>query len=336
MACFHGGAAVALVTVDFKHQIWANDHTLSVVSSREIPAPGRQFLVFVVPRASISSPLNHLQSAERNFDLVVRFYEEPGLNEDLLREAEFIITGGLSKFHAASLFFKACPVQCNYDGFLFLDGDLEFDARELSSFLSFVHAAALDLAQPSLTRDSFGYWKMAYHQPQFLYRETSFVEVMAPYLSRSALDKTLATFTRSISAYGLDLIWPSLINNGRIGVVDAFQVRHRERVDHVAGSFYRYLSSIGIDPEEEERHVVKEYGVAPHHAHSLRGYVVTRNPRRPDGPPSLRSVPLHGVETFTERQWLIDLAMRLAALGPSRPEPKKADALSAFLGGAST
>lgn len=279
----------------------------------------------------MKSPLVGSISARRNFDIAVRFYDRPGENEPLLEASEFVMTGGLSKFHAASLFFERCDVKDRYDGFLFLDGDLEFDVSQLSTFLSFVHAAGLDLAQPSLTRDSYCFWKMVYHQPRFLYRETSFVEVMAPYLSRDALRKTLGSFTRSISTYGLDLVWPSLIGTGRVGVVDAFQIRHKERVDHVSGSFYIYLKSIGIDLNAEERRVLAEYGVTPHHAHSLRGYLVKRDKMQQPGAPSLHSVALHGIEAFTNQQWAIDIAMRLAACGPSRQEPGKSVELRPFL-----
>lgn len=69
--------------------------------------------------------------------------------------------GGLGKFQAAALFLVACALQSSNDGHPFLDGDLEFDAGQLSNFLLFVRDANLDLAQPSVTRDSYCYWKVA-------------------------------------------------------------------------------------------------------------------------------------------------------------------------------
>jgi hypothetical protein len=305
---------------------WSNSETISVVSQRNSPSR-RPFLVFLVPRGDMSSPLLRLEPTDRNFDLAVRFYDEPKQNEAFLMEAEYVLTGGLSKFHAAALFFEACNLQNSYEGYLFLDGDLEFDASRLSKFLSFVHAANLDLAQPSVTRDSYCYWKMAYHQPAFIYRDTSFVEVMAPYLSRAALLKTLPTFKQSISTYGLDLVWPSIIGSGQIGVVDAFQIRHQERVDHASGNFYKYLKSIGVDLDEEERKILAAYNVTPEQAHSLRGYRLKRNRIFAQSPPSLVSVPLQEIEKRSDRQWVIDSYMWMAALGPSHPEVVKSDTL---------
>jgi len=271
--------------------------------------------------------------SKRNFDLAVRFYEAPGRNEGLVDGAEFVMTGGLSKFHSAALFFDVNRLQETYDGCLFLDGDLEFNSEQLCNFFSFVKAAKLDLAQPSVTRDSFCYWKMAYHQPGYIFRETSFVEVMAPYLSRSALLKALPTFTKSISTYGLDLVWPSLVGNNGIGVVDAFQIRHRDRVDHASGNFYKYLKSINVDLDEEERLILAEYGVTPGVAHSRRGYFWNRRWPLSTEPPTLVSVRLNAPETKTEKQILIDLAMRRARWGSGRAEQELATAISPFLAG---
>jgi hypothetical protein len=245
------------------------------------------------------------------------------------------MTGGLSKFHSASLFLREFRLDRAYEGYLFLDGDLEFDATQLSQFLNFVVAANLHLAQPSVSRDSYCYWKMAYHQPGYIFRETSFVEVMAPYLSRDALAKTFQTFTQSISTYGLDLVWPSLIGSGAIGVVDAFQIRHRDRVDHSGGSFYKYLKSIGVDLDEEERQILAHYGVTNGEttaaAYSRRGYYWKKSWAFSCHAPRLFSVPLKAPEKGTERRILIDLAMRLARLSPLR-EVRREDQLATAIG----
>jgi hypothetical protein len=266
----------------------------------------------------------------RNFDVAARFYEAPGLNEELACDAEYVLTGGLSKLHAAYQFITQYKLESAYEGFLFLDGDLEFKARELSSFLSLVQALGLDLAQPSVSRDSYSYWRMAYHQPRSLFRETSFVEVMAPYFSRSALEKTLLTFPRSISSYGLDHVWPSLIEHQAVGVVDVFQVRHRDRVDHVSGSFYKYLKSIGVDFNDEKIEIMSAFGVSPGRPYSRRGYFWADVGPNPAGARPLVSVPLFGVERFTTTQGVIDWSIRLAHLLPARSETARADRIRAL------
>ena len=310
---------------------WSNSNSLELITRPKADRRPRRFLVFLVPSPEQRSPLLGLRAESRNFDLAVRFYAAPGLNESLLERAEFVMTGGLSKFHAAGLFIEMAGLGRVYDGCMFLDGDLEFDETQLSNFLSFVHAAGLDLAQPSVTRDSYCYWKMAYHQPGYIFRETSFVEVMAPYVSRAALSKMLPTFKQSISTYGLDLVWPSLIGSDAIGVVDAFQVRHQERVNHESGGFYKYLRSINVDLDEEERRILAQYGVTPEHAHSRRGYFWKKAWPLSGRPAALHSVLLPGIEKATEKQMLIDLVMRFAAYGRTRSEGELANALRPFL-----
>lgn len=300
---------------------WTNSPSLELICSRvQGSTSKRRFLIFVVPRRGAPSPLLRVLNVERNFDIAARFYEEPGVNERLADGAEYVMSGGLSKFHAAALFLDENALHTAYDGYFFLDGDLEFDPAQLNHFLSFVSAAGMDLAQPALTRDSYSYWNMAYHQPGYIFRKTSFVEVMAPYLSRAALSKTRGTFTRSISTYGLDLVWPALIGGSAICVVDAFQIRHRERVDHRSGGFYNYLKSIGVDLDEEERRLLADYGVAAERAHSRTGYFWKQPWPLSHRPPRLVSVPLGGPEKRLRKQFLLDSAMHLARLRPGREE----------------
>lgn len=312
---------------------WTNSSSLEVIKRVPEGVPRKPFLVFLVPDGQKVSPLSRLDPTARNFDIAARFYREPGCNRELLDNAEYVMTGGLSKFHSAALFIEECGLHDAYEGYLFLDGDLEFDARELSCFLSFVHAARLDLAQPSLTRDSYCYWRVAYHRPGYIFRETSFIEVMAPYLSRAALARTFETFTRSISTYGLDLVWPSLIDSSAIGVVDAFQIRHREKVDHNSGSFYQYLRSIGVDLDEEERNILDEYKVTPEHPHSRRGYFWRRRHPLSSRPPTLCSVQLAGPEKASENQFLLDVRMLVARRGNSRIEGELAARIGAYIRG---
>lgn len=318
-------------------ETWLNAKELYLLKNQPFEASARrQYLVFVVPKGDVRSPLLDIMHRDRNFDVAARFYDDPGKNRQLAVDSEYVMTGGLSKFHAAALFFEACGLQDIYDGYLFLDGDLEFDVAQLSNFLSLAHEAKFDLAQPSLTRESYCYWRTAFHQPGFIFRTTSFVEVMAPYISRSALSKTLVTFTQSISTYGLDLVWPSLIGGKRIAVVDAFQITHRDRVDHVSGAFYKYLKSIGVDLIEEERKVLAEYSVTRQRAHSRRGYLWKRRWPFLGQTKRMVSVSLGEPELRSQKQTMIDAAMcwaRWSAWSDERPEDDLAMNIGPYLSG---
>ncbi len=76
------------------------------------------------------------------------------------------------------------------------------------------------------------------------------VEVMCPYFSEAALEVALNTFDLSYSTWGLDLIWPRLLNVSPV-VVDEFTIRHTRDVGRSESEFYAYLRRIGISPERE-------------------------------------------------------------------------------------
>ena len=287
---------------------WDNAKAITVVRRPERVA-FRRFLVFLVAAEGVSHPLLGKLLDDRAYDLAVRFYGPPGVNAGFLDAADYVLTGGLSKFHAAAQFLEQCRLIGRHEGVLFMDGDLRFDPAALQSFLERASAAGFSLAQPALSRDSFSYWKMPYHHAQFAYRETSFVEIMCPFLSDTALRKLLPTFTQSISGYGLDLVWPTLLPGQRIGVVDSFEIQHKEMVDMKGGPFYRYLSTLGIHPHEEESRLLEIYGVQRHQPHSRRGYMI----RSDDGSRQISSVPLFGPERFTGSQLLIDRWLAICA-----------------------
>ena len=81
---------------------WRNDGKLELIDrSRRSETDRRRFLIFLVPHPEMPSAFLASTPQERNFDLAVRFYADPGCNEGLMSEADYVMTGGLSKFHAA-------------------------------------------------------------------------------------------------------------------------------------------------------------------------------------------------------------------------------------------
>ncbi len=210
----------------------------------------RPFLVFVRAGAEpIGQPHWNLDSPERRFDLFANFYAPPRPDCWLLRSADYVASGGLSKFHAAKLLLSGGLLE-RYAGFLFLDDDVEtlFDPAALGDF---VEARGFGLAQASLTADSFHSHATTLHHPSCAWRETNFVEVMAPFFSRDVLRSAIEDFDRSISTWGLDILWGVRHAAHGMAVVDLLTMRHHRPVDTQAGAFYRYLRGIGVDPAHE-------------------------------------------------------------------------------------
>lgn len=235
----------------------------------------RRFLVYIAASEAPTKALEAMCGKTRLFDIAVRYHSEPNPDDPLLTLAEYVLTGGLSKFHSANQFLTALDLSKTYHGFLFLDGDVEFQPGDIDRLFLYASLMKFDLAQAALTDDSYSSWHVTRASPKFVCRQTSFVEIMAPYLSSDALALVLPTFVQSISGYGLDLAWAGILKKHRIGIIDEIKMRHTKPIDRFNGAFYRYLSSIGVNPDFELVVMCKRYGISPHdRPHDQAGYLL--------------------------------------------------------------
>lgn len=162
----------------------------------------------------------------RNYDVAVNYFSAPHADDVAFQAAEFVFAGGLSKYHAAKRIPGDTGLLGKYEGVLFLDEDvaLHFDPSE---FFGYCRERKFSLAQPCLSHDSAGAWKITFRHPGFEFRLTNFVEVMAPYFSRDFLDAMVQSFDLSISGWGLDVFWGSqLCDQHSAAVVDRFTMSH--------------------------------------------------------------------------------------------------------------
>jgi hypothetical protein len=153
-----------------------------------------------------------------------------------------------------------------YQAVLFLDDDVEIDADAIDAFFRAMATEQLDLAHPALTADS----ATAY---PFLKRPSvdagvmrvSSVEIMAPALTRRALESAGWAFAESVSGWGSDLLLGPAVRAAcgplSVGVVGSVAVRHAAPVD-LAGAFYAFLRRYGVDPGHEANRVAVDFGVA--------------------------------------------------------------------------
>lgn len=123
-----------------------------------------------------------------------------------------------------------------YDAVWLPDDDLLADTQTLNRLFNLFMALEFQLAQPALTIDSHVIYKELIAQPKLLARRTNFVEVMAPIFSRQALTHLAPTFIQSPSGWGLDKLWPYLLKQHAIGVLDATPVTHTRPV---GGELYK-------------------------------------------------------------------------------------------------
>jgi hypothetical protein len=140
-----------------------------------------------------------------------------------------------------------------FDYIAFPDDDLSATASDWKGLFRATNELGLDLAQPSLDYQSFWTHQITARRPAYRARITNFVEVMTPVFSRWALELCLPTFRMSSSGFGLDIVWPTILQNAgrRLGIIDEVSFGHTrpfngigpvEPKGNVARGIYELLS----------------------------------------------------------------------------------------------
>jgi hypothetical protein len=212
------------------------------------PADDREHRAYL---AIIRCGANHRlvdDGSQRQFDIALSLYARPN-DKSLLDGCEYAYTGGINKYKAARQFINGALLE-KFRGFIFLDDDLEITYTHLGQFLDYCWAHGFRLAQPSLTSDSFYNHEHLLNASRTGWRSVDLVEVMCPYFSSDALRVALNTFELSSSTWGLDDIWPRLLELKPV-VIDEFTIKHTRPVRALDGPFYKYMRSIGVSPQRE-------------------------------------------------------------------------------------
>ncbi len=93
----------------------------------------------------------------------------------------------------------------------------------------------------------------------------SSIEIMAPLITRRALEAVAWVFAESASGWGGDLLLGPVVRAAfgpeRVGVIGAVPVRHARPVDTKGGTLYLYLRSYGIETGHEANRIAFDFGV---------------------------------------------------------------------------
>jgi hypothetical protein len=233
-----------------------------VKAIRRTAAGARPFLVLV--RAGDGSLHRSWMrpGQPRSWDLMVNYYgADPGYDEP---DADFLVPGGVTKFPAIKQIDDANPgLLRSYRAIFMPDDDVDIAFDDVDRAFALCEAYGLWLAQPSLTHDSHASWNVLFNCRLFEVHFTNIAEVMAPIFSQLAFARCVSTFDQSISSFGLDLVWPLVLGSptDRVGVLNEVQMRHVRRIDRAEGAFYRYLRSLGVDPDQELKTMLARYGM---------------------------------------------------------------------------
>ena len=131
----------------------------------------------------------------------------------------------------------------------------------INEFFAIAREHQLNLSQPAL-HDLNVEHRILVQRPNMLLRYTNFVEIMAPLLSIQALRHLMPTLDNDEikSAWGLDFVWPYLLNNRDVAVVDKTPMTHTRPVTafNPDSNFYRKFN---IDPMLEGHNNMTKYGL---------------------------------------------------------------------------
>jgi hypothetical protein len=153
---------------------------------------------------------------------------ETGIREDLLPHTTRVVRTSTPKFRLLDELVENIG---SFDFVFLSDDDIELDARFLDNFIAASQRMDLALSQPARTADSYIDHYFVMRMPGIMGRVTRFVEIGPVVCVRSDAYPAIFPFGNVGMGWGLDFIWPKLIQQSglRMGIVDAFPVAHRLR-----------------------------------------------------------------------------------------------------------
>ncbi len=227
---------------------------------REAGKPERNVLVFVQCGPGFDAA--YLEEP-RTYDVLLNYYHEGSIHP----KADIaVLQAGTKTTAIRRLMELRADLLLRYQAVLFLDDDVEIGAEGIDALFRAMMADKLDLAQPALTAGT----ATAY---PFLKRPSagagvmrvSSVEIMAPALTRRALECAKWAFAELVSGWGSDLLLGPAVRSAfgpnSVGVVGSVAVRHAAPVDLAGGAFYALLHRYGVDPGQEANRIAVDFGV---------------------------------------------------------------------------
>jgi hypothetical protein len=119
-----------------------------------------------------------------------------------------------------------------YDYVWLPDDDILTTSAQIDQLFEAARRANLDLFAPALSETSYFAHFDTMRNRSFHGRRVGFVEIMCPGFSRAALERLLFTLELSETGWGwgLDSVWPRLLDYRNVGVLDGVPVTHTRPV----------------------------------------------------------------------------------------------------------
>lgn len=166
-----------------------------------------------------------ISNPNRNFDLFLSYF---GSAQDKYKaDAEFYEEVKGPKWPILhKIIVEHKELISRYDAVWLPDDDISMSTDSINRMFNLFAGLQLKLAQPALTLDSYVIYKELIVSRGSIARHVNFVEVMAPLFSKACLLEIQHTFGQSTSGWGLDRLWPILLDYQDMAVLDATPMIH--------------------------------------------------------------------------------------------------------------
>ena len=223
------------------------------------PFEGRRNLVIVRAGDSSLHPDWLAGEGTRNWDLVVSYF---GKDPDRHRAPDIVRIDDVGpKWSPLQRLLTEHPEFLDrYDYIWLPDDDLAMTKPDMNRFFDICRQYNLELAQPSLSVESPMNHPLLIHNRATHLRFSNFVEVMAPCFSADCLRRVLPTLSRTQSGWGIDWLWPRLVNNTETGmaVIDDVVIHHTRPL---FGPNYDAMRARGESPVDEWADLMRAEGI---------------------------------------------------------------------------
>jgi len=236
----------------------SNPLALGAVSTSDSPRQGRRNLVVV--RAGKNSL--HAQwldaGQDRNWDLVVSVYD-PDASFDHGEDVVVVKQRG-GKWDGLYALFSQSDILSRYDYVWLPDDDIATSSSAIGAIFDAMRLYQLEVAQPSLTHDSYSTHFALMSCPGFFLRYTNYIEVMVPCLKTDLFQTILEDCKTSMSGWGLDYIWCRLSEHAyyKAAIIDQVAVHHTRPLGKALRG---QMAKLGIAPKDEEQILRARYSV---------------------------------------------------------------------------
>ncbi len=168
--------------------------------------------------------------APRNWDLHLVPYQAIPAAPGLDCEVGEVVVG--PKWSGVREALSAWDGWRDYDYIWLPDDDIAASQDAINMMFDVAAAVGLDLFAPALDEASYYAHFTTMRNSSFFGRWVGFVEIMIPGFSRTALEKVLPTLEQTATGWGwgLDSVWPKLLDYENVGIIDGVTVTHTRPV----------------------------------------------------------------------------------------------------------